>query len=136
MLPVYIHELGSVDDKELTRVVCVSQFEDKWVYSKNKKRGGWEIPGGHIEKDETWMDAAKRELYEETGAIDVEIIPICLYSITTYGILCYARIKKIGDLPESEIEKVGFFDEEPNDLTFKDTYNLFFKIVNEKINND
>ena len=48
MLPVSIYELGTVDDKELTRVVCVSNYNGKWVYSKNKKRNGWEIPGGHI----------------------------------------------------------------------------------------
>ena len=50
MLPVNIYELGSVGDEELTRVVCVSMYNGKWVYSWNKKRNGWEIPGGHIEK--------------------------------------------------------------------------------------
>ena len=136
MLPVNIHELGSADDSELTRVVCVSQYKGKWVYSKNKKRGGWEIPGGHIEEGETWQEAAKRELYEETGAVDVEIEPICLYSISTYGMLCYARINKLDKLPESEIEEVGLFDDEPDDLTYKDTYNLFFKTVKERKNID
>ena len=136
MLPVNIHELGSADDSELTRVVCVSQYKGKWVYSKNKKRGGWEIPGGHIEEGETWQEAAKRELYEETGAVDVEIEPICLYSISTYGMLCYARINKLDKLPESEIEEVGLFDDKPDDLTYKDTYNLFFKTVKERKNID
>jgi len=50
MLPVNLHELGSVSDDELTRVVCVSMYNGKWVYSLNKKRNGWEIPGGHIEE--------------------------------------------------------------------------------------
>ena len=133
MLPVNIYELGKVDDSELTRVVCVSNYNGKWVYSKNRKRKGWEIPGGHIEKGETWEEAAKRELYEETGAIDVEITPICLYKISSYGILCYAKINKLGKLPESEIEEIGLFDTEPDNLTYEETYNLFFKTVIDRI---
>lgn len=134
MLPVNIHELGTVSDQELTRVVCVSRYKDKWVYSKHKERQTWEIPGGHIEKGETWLEAAKRELYEETGAIDVEIEPICQYSISSYGLLCYANIKKIDKMPEYEMEQIGLFDEEPENLTYKDTHHLFFETVKNKLN--
>jgi 8-oxo-dGTP pyrophosphatase MutT (NUDIX family) len=35
----------------------------------------WEIPGGGMEPDETSADAARRELLEETGIVDVEIGP-------------------------------------------------------------
>ena len=132
MLQVKLHELGSVSDAELTRVVCVSEYNGKWVYSKHKERKTWEIPGGHIEEGETWQEAAKREMYEETGAIDVEIEPICLYSISTYGLLCYVKINKFDNIPNFEMEEIGLFDQEPDNLTYQETHHLFLETVKEK----
>ena len=86
--------LTAMNHSELTRVVCVCTYNGKWVYSKHRERKTWEIPGGHIEEGETWLETAERELYEETGAIEIEVEPICLYSISTYALLCYANIKK------------------------------------------
>jgi 8-oxo-dGTP pyrophosphatase MutT (NUDIX family) len=39
----------------------------------------WEIPGGGIDPGETSADAARRELHEETGIVDVEIGP-CVWT--------------------------------------------------------
>lgn len=38
MFPVKLYNLGSVSDKELTRVICISKYHNKWVYSKHKER--------------------------------------------------------------------------------------------------
>lgn len=133
MLEVKLHDLKSVPDNKLTRVVLVSKYKDKWVYAKHKERQTWEIPGGHIEEGESWMDAARRELYEEVGATDVEITPICLYSISTYGMLCYAKIKQIEKLPEYEMDEIGLFDDEPDNLTYKDTHHLFLETIKKHI---
>ncbi len=133
MFDVKLYELGSVNEKEYTRVVCVSRFNEKWVFSKNKKRGGWEIPGGHIESGEDWLVAAKRELYEETGAIKVKIEPICVYSVSTYALLCYVEIEELEKLPNFEIEKIGFFEGLPGNLTFPEIHkSLFEKVLKEK----
>ena len=37
--------------------------------------GHWDFPKGHIEKDESAEQAALRELKEETGIVDAELLP-------------------------------------------------------------
>lgn len=132
MFEVKLYNLGTCNEKEYTRVVCVSRYNGKWVFSKNLKRGGWEIPGGHIEEGEDWKTAAKRELFEETGATKVKVEPICEYSISSFALLCYAEIEEMGNLPDFEISEIGLFDEIPKDLTFPDTHTVLFNAVLEK----
>lgn len=133
MLEVKIFDLGYCKESEFTRVVCVSKYKEKYVFSYNKKRKGWEIPGGHIEKNETWEDAAKREMFEETGATKINVEPICVYKISTFGLLCFCEILELEELPkEYEMEKIMFSDELPNNLTFPDAFKLYFDIVKEK----
>ena len=41
----------------------------------------FEIPGGHIEPGESPEQAARRELYEETGALDYTLQPVGVYGV-------------------------------------------------------
>ena len=133
MLEVKIFDLGYCKVEELTRVVCVSKYKDKYVFSYNKKRNGWEIPGGHIEEGETWEEAAKREMYEETGAIKINVEPICVYKISTFGLLCYCEILELEELPKgSEMEKIMFSDSLPDNLTFPELFKIYFETVKNK----
>ena len=58
MNEIMLYDLGYCSESEYTRVVCVCKYNDKFVFSFNKKRNGWEIPGGHIEEGESWEEAA------------------------------------------------------------------------------
>ena len=131
MFKVDFHDLDLSGKIKIDFAVMVAWFNDKWVFCKHKKRTTWEIPGGHIEEGEDWLTAAKRELFEETGATQAKITPVCLYSIEKYGVLCFAEIEELGELPDSEIEKIEFRDTLPENLTYGTTHSLFWQVVQE-----
>ena len=131
MFEINFYDLNAIDKSLYTRVVAVCRYNGKWVYVRQKGKTSWEIPGGHIEEGETWQEAIKRELYEETGAVEFDIEPICVYSISKYALLCFAEIKRFENLPNSEIEEVGFFETEPTNLTYPDTHTKMLKKVKE-----
>ncbi|MCM1217782.1 MAG: NUDIX domain-containing protein [Lachnospiraceae bacterium] len=57
-------------------VVVLSRYNGKILLSRHKERTTWETQGGHIEPGETPLEAAKRELYEESGALEYKIEPL------------------------------------------------------------
>ncbi len=114
---VSFHDLGEINDSDLKFAVIVSRYKGKWVFCKNKKRA-WELPGGHREDGETILETAHRELFEETGAKEYDMKAICIYAINSFGLLLFAEIKEFGPLPNSEIEKIDFFDDIPKELSF------------------
>ena len=107
--------------------VIISKYNGKWVFCKHKERSTYEVPGGHREDGENILDTAKRELYEETGATNFDLKPVCVYSVTapdnfdgqeTFGMLYFADIKEFEPELHSEIEKIEFFSELPNNWTY------------------
>ena len=46
----------------------------RYLLIKNRRSANWSFPKGHVEKNETSEDTAKREVYEEAG-IRISIIP-------------------------------------------------------------
>lgn len=119
----------NIDDHLLKFAVIISIADGKWVFCKHKERNTYEIPGGHREDNETILETAKREFYEETGAMEYEITPVCVYSVTgknrvneqgeeTFGMLYYADVKQFEEELHSEMERIEFFDELPEDWTY------------------
>lgn len=96
--------------KNISIVLILAKFQNKWIFCKHKNRDTYEICGGHIEKNEALESAAKRELYEESGAKCKELKLmgfLANYNLnpTQYSALFYADIQKLDKLPNFEMKE-------------------------------
>jgi 8-oxo-dGTP diphosphatase len=125
-----------IDDKLLKFAVIVAVKDGKYIFCKHKFRDTLEIPGGHREHEEMILDTAKRELYEETGAIDFNIQPVCVYSVIaednfdgeeTFGMLYFATVKQLEPKLHNEIEKIVITHQMPSAWTYPDIQPKLFE---------
>jgi 8-oxo-dGTP diphosphatase len=121
MLEIKVYD--DAEDAMFLFAVIIARHKGKWVFCKHKDRDTLEVPGGHWEPGEEISDTARRELYEETGAVDYTLSPVCTYSVTdkgveTFGKLFYAEIKRFEEELHSEIEKIFILDELPSNWTY------------------
>ena len=114
---VKVNFYDTIDEKLLKYAVIIARHEGKWVFCKHRERRTYEVPGGHREPGEQIGETAVRELYEETGALDFEIEPVCVYSVVssddfdgeeTFGMLFWADIATFEKELHSEMEKIIF----------------------------
>lgn len=94
-MPVTFQSIKDTQDELIKYAVIAARYNNKWVFCRHRERSTWEIPGGHREPGEAIIDTARRELYEETGALSSEIKPVCIYRVNDYGLLCYAEITQL-----------------------------------------
>ena len=127
MLEVKFHD--NISDELLKFAVIISKTNGKWIFCKHKERETYEVPGGRREVGESIIETAKRELVEETGAIDFDMKPICVYSVKgktrvnenendeSFGMLYFADIYSLGEI-NSEMEKILITDTLVKDWTY------------------
>ena len=106
-------------------VVVLSTCGGQILLSRHRERDTWETQGGHIEPGETPMQAARRELVEESGATAFDIRPLCDYwageswpDVGASGVVFAAEIRELGLMPQSEMAEVRRFDALPGNLTY------------------
>lgn len=126
----------SIPEHNLTYSIVCSHYQDKWVFVRHRLRETWEMPAGHIENNESALQAARRELYEETGATEFSLRLIADYSCNwqgevKYGRIFFADIHQLGSLPDFEIAEIRLFKGLPKNLTYPDIQNLVFEKVNK-----
>ena len=135
-MTVTFHSPESVHDCQIKYAVIVAKYLDRWVFCRHKARKTWEIPGGHREAGESPDDTAHRELREETGAQCANITAVCAYHFSDYGMLYYAEITELGQLPdESEIGEICLCDTLPDQLTYPQIQPFLFQKVQNWLNN-
>ena len=134
-----VYELGAL--KQYKFVVILSEYQDKILLSRHKARNTWETQGGHIEKGERPIDAARRELFEESGAVDFGLEPLCDYwagdektGDGANGMVFKAVIHGLGNMPESEMAEIRTFDALPGNLTYPEITPVLFRHLFERRN--
>ena len=120
-------------------VVVFSRMNGQWLFSRHRKRDTWETQGGHIEPGETPLEAAKRELYEESGATRFTMVPAFDYWAGTdqessVGAVFLAEIAELGPLPDSEMAEVRAFDDLPANVTYPAITPMLFERVKTLVN--
>lgn len=115
-------------------VVVLSEYRGLWLLSRHRDRVTWETQGGHIEPGETPLEAAGRELYEESGAADFEIRAAFDYYAAddnghANGMVFLAHIRSLAPIPDSEMAEVRTFDDLPSEemLTYPGITPVLFR---------
>ncbi len=109
----------TMPDEQIKFAVIAARYNNKWILCRHAERTTWELPGGHRESGETPIETARRELYEETGAVDADIHVVGVYRLYDYGLLCFAQVHKLDAIPAfSEICETRLFETLPQELTY------------------
>ncbi len=118
---------------QVTYVVIAVRYDGGWLFVRHRKRGGYELPAGHPDKGEDSVEAAVRELMEETGALDFTLEPVTYYYVDTgsgkkFGRLFLAIVDTLGEITDKrEIEGVKVFRRLPRDLSLSEVMTFLYR---------
>ncbi|WP_456082379.1 NUDIX domain-containing protein [Mediterraneibacter sp.] len=107
--------MAKTENVELT-VLCLIQDGDKILLQNRVKKDwkGYTLPGGHVEPGESFVDAVKREMKEETGLdiINPRLAGIKQFPIENgrYIVLLFKTEQFSGEVVSSEEGQMEWID--------------------------
>lgn len=99
--------MNRTENAELT-VLCLIEDGDRLLVQKRLKKDwpGYTLPGGHVEKGESFVEAVIREMKEETGleVLDPRLVGVKQFPIRDgrYVVLLFKVTKWRGEVTSSE----------------------------------
>jgi len=133
-LELEVHPAGHLDRSMLTYVIIGSRENSNWIFVRHCDRNSWELPAGHIEDHEDAYEAAKRELFEETGVTRSSLKAVCDYTVhgnghSKSGRIFLASVIERGPLPDSEICEIALSSHSPEPATYPEVHWKFLEIL-------
>ena len=108
--------MGQRTEKVELTVLCLIQ-DGKRVLLQNRIKEDWKgytLPGGHVEPGESFVDAVKREMREETGLdiINPKLVGIKQFPIDggRYIVLLFKVVEFTGEVISSEEGQMEWID--------------------------
>ncbi len=130
-----IEAAGGVIENELKQILMIF------------RRGFWDMPKGKIEKGETEISAAKREVIEECGINQVEVkskIGTTYHTFNMYGKnvlkishwyrMVISSTEKLKPQTEEDITEIKWFDKNGPELKKLEAYKSIHEILNLYLN--
>jgi len=131
-IEIFLGKKSSVELDDSDGSIVFTFYDTRYVMTYHPKRKGWEFPAGKREQNETSIECAKRETFEEMGAILSNITPLGYYLVRKDNnsfktAVFVSNVDKFEPKPHwSETDLVKLFEELPENISYKDDV---YKIV-------
>jgi 8-oxo-dGTP diphosphatase len=132
---IMVFNVDEISNQQIDHSIIFATYLGKKIFVRKIGSKTWEIPGGRKEKEESIINCANRELFEETGATRYSILPIMVYrneKTNRVGLVCLSIISEICHIPEgSEIEEIKITNDIPKNLSYPVLYEKLFPYVED-----
>lgn len=126
----------STENVELT-VLCLIQDKNRLLLQNRVKEDwkGYTFPGGHVEHGESFVDAVKREMKEETGLdiIRPQLVGVKQFPIENgrYIVLLFKTAEFSGDVVSSDEGEMEWVDiEKLSEVNVVEDFHDLMKVLN------
>lgn len=129
----HLEDLGDVEPTSQSAVVYLKKGDKVLAVSRGSDLSDMNMPGGTVEMGEDPMTAAARELWEETGLVAHELIPVHSKNMNGKKVSAFKVVHFGGKLRSSSEGKAAWVDPQ---VIRSSSYGDFFEEMLDKLAGD